>query len=150
MPPKTPFLADRDPCAARRHSAGRRYAASREINLDVVAEYTDAYREDAPMPPLDVFSMEPRTGWPTAFIAGIGAKGRLRQGGLRCPPGDRRGCPLVQLCSQSHPRPEPTNADKAKAVQAALRHPAGVTLSNEQIAEHCGWTPKRWPSTATP
>jgi uncharacterized protein (UPF0261 family) len=31
-----------------------------------------------------------------------------------------------------------TNQDKARAVEAALKHPAAATKSNVEIAEHCG------------
>lgn len=114
-----------------------------EINLDVVAEYTDAYREDAPMPPLDVFFDGTSYWLADGFHRWHGCKKAdfvkvdcvVHQGTVE----DARW--FSYAANRTHGLNR-TNADKAKAVQAALRHPAGVTLSNEQIAEHCGVDPK--------
>lgn len=114
-----------------------------EINLDVVADYTVAYRDNATMPPLDVFFDGSDYWLADGFHRWHGAtKADFAKVECTIHPGTVEEARWYSYAANRTHGLNRTNADKAKAVKAALRHPAGAKLSNEQIARHCGVDPK--------
>ncbi len=109
------------------------------ISQSVVADYADDMKAGAKFPPVVAF-YDGKVYW-------------LVDGFHRCYAAIKAGL-LVILCdvrngsreeakwfscavNQTHGYRR-TNADKAKAVTAALRHPTGAKMSDRQIAEHVG------------
>lgn len=109
------------------------------IDLDRVEVYAEAYRADATMPPLVVF-FDGRDYWladgfhrwhAAKKIDWVKIEVEVHQGTVE----DARWFSCGANKTHGLNR---TNADKAKAVQSALKNPTGAKLSNEQIAEHVG------------
>jgi hypothetical protein len=113
-----------------------------ELHQESIDEYAEAYRADAAMPPLVVFwdgtdywLADGFHRWHGATKADfVKVECRIHQGTVE----DARW--YSYAANQTHGLRR-TNQDKVKAVKAALRHPTGVKLSNEQIAEHVGVDP---------
>jgi hypothetical protein len=52
--------------------------------------------------------------------------------------GTVRGCPLGCLRRQPDPGLRRTNKDKIRAVLMALKHPNADSMTDREIAKHCG------------
>ena len=110
-----------------------------EIDLDLVAEYAELYAAEVAMPALIVF-FDGVDHW---LAEGFHRWHAARKAGLEKISCDVRKGTLEEArwfsCSvnQTHGLRR-SNADKAKAVQAALRHPKGAKMSDHKIAEYVG------------
>jgi hypothetical protein len=109
------------------------------IDPEVVEDYRLAYALDQELPPLVVF-FDGTEYWL--------ADGFHRWHGARKADRDKIACEVhlgtleearwySYAANQTHGLRR-TNPDKRKAVEAALRHPCGVGMSDGQIAEHVG------------
>ena len=111
------------------------------VNLDpeLVADYEACYRAGIAMPPIDVyfdgetyFLTDGFHRWHGARNAGLEEINcKVHHGSLP----DARWASYA--ANQTHGQRR-SNADKRKAVLAALRHPNGAKMSDHQIAEHVG------------
>ena len=114
-----------------------------EIDAALVAEYAAAFHEHAQFPDLIVFDDGDRT-W---LADGFHRLRAARQVGLEKVPCEVHEGTLDDArwfsysANQTHGLRR-SNADKARAVKAALKHPEGAGLSDAQIAEHVGVTDK--------
>lgn len=111
------------------------------INLDTVAEYSDAISTGATMPPLDVFFdgaeywlADGFHRWHAYATAEIGvAKCEVHKGTLR-------DAIWFSLSANAKNGIRRTNADKRKAVQIALNDGAWKEMNDDAIGEHIGVT----------
>ncbi len=115
------------------------------IDQDVVDDYAAAYGSNSPIgfPPLVVF-YDGVNWW---LADGFHRWHAAKKAGL-----DKVSCDVHEgtkedaqwwavQANQTHGLRR-TNADKAKAVKAALKHPKGVEMSDPKIAEHVGVSPE--------
>ncbi len=110
-----------------------------ELEESLIAEYQDAYKAGVVMPPLEVmFDGASHWLW-DGFHRRWGAD-RAGVDKLPCnvTNGTREDAQWASYSANKAHGLRRTNADKQKAVKAALQHPSGPTMSDSQIAEHCG------------
>jgi hypothetical protein len=110
-----------------------------DLSEGTIEDYADAYDANAELPPLVVFYDGSDYWLADGFHRWYGArKADLAKVPCEIHEGTVEDARWYSCAANQTHGLRRTNADKAKAVQAALRHPAGVELSNEQIAKHCG------------
>lgn len=110
-----------------------------QINWAVIAEYALDMRDGAAFPPIVVF-YDGESYW---LADGYHRYYASEQAGQRAVEADvRQGTQQdAQWYSYSANKAHGlrrSNEDKRRAVEAALRHPAGASLSDREIARHCG------------
>lgn len=109
-----------------------------ELNQETVAEYAEAYRSGAAMPPVVLF-YDGTTYWlADGFHRYFGAK----QAGLaeiweEITPGTKRDAVLFSLAANARHGLRRTNADKRKAVSVLLNDPEWSAWSDNDIAKRC-------------
>lgn len=110
-----------------------------ELNQETVAEYAEAYRSDAAMPPVVLFYDGTAYWLADGFHRYFGAK----QAGLaeiweEITPGTQRDAVLYSLGANANHGLRRSNADKRKAVETLLADAEWAKWSDEQIAQKCG------------
>ena len=110
-----------------------------EVNLFTVADYAGSIREGVIFPPITVFF----DGVHYWLADGFHRLGATAEAGLTEIQADIRNGTLqdaqwYSFGANSTHGLRRTNDDKRRAILAALAHPKGRTLSDGQIAEHCG------------
>jgi len=110
-----------------------------ELDEWLIAEYKEAYQAGVTMPPLEVM-FDGASYW---LWDGFHRRWGAERAGLDKLPcnvtnGTREDAQWASYGTNVTHGLRRTNADKAKAVQSALKHPIGSTKSDNQIAEHCG------------
>lgn len=114
------------------------------ITLDVVAEYTDVYRADPlRMPPVAV-TYDGSAYW---LVDGFHRLEAAKTAGLDhmraiVEPGTQADAQWRSYAANASHGLRRTNADKERAIRAALRHANAATLSNSALAAHLGVTDK--------
>ena len=109
-----------------------------ELNQDVVAEYAEAYKAGAQMPPVVVFYDGASYWLADGFHRVFGAKhAGLVEIHEDRHPGTQREAVLYSLGANSKHGLRRSNADKRKAVQTLLADPEWATWSGEAIAKVC-------------
>jgi len=110
-----------------------------EIDEDVVAEYAAAYKASAKMPPVVVF-FDGTDHWLADGFHRRFAAIKAKSSKIRCEvrKGTREDARWYSYSANQTHGLRRSNADKAKAVKAALKHPKGVKKSDTGIAEHVG------------
>lgn len=109
-----------------------------ELNQETVAEYAEAYRSCAAMPPVVLF-YDGTTYWlADGFHRYFGAK----QAGLEeiweeITPGTQRDAVLFSLAANARHGLRRSNADKRKAVSVLLNDPEWSAWSSNEIAKRC-------------
>lgn len=114
------------------------------IELDVVAEYTDVYRADPlRMPPVAV-TYDGSAYWLTDGFHRLEAAKTASLDSVRAvvEPGTKQDAQWRSYAANATHGLRRTNADKERAIKAALRHANAATLSNSAIAAHLGVTDK--------
>jgi len=111
------------------------------IDEDLVAEYADAYAAGIALPPLVVFH-DGASYW---LVDGFHRRWAAIKAGIKSVPcivheGTLQDARWFSYATNQAHGLRRSNADKAKAVRQALKHPTGVTMSDRQIAEHIGVT----------
>ena len=110
-----------------------------DIEQWAVDEYTEVIKAGAKLPPIIVY-YDGKDNW---IVDGFQRWFATREAGLSTIRCDVRKGTLEEArwfsysVNQTHGLRR-SNADKAKAVEAALKHPKGAKMSNRQIAEHVG------------
>ena len=110
-----------------------------ELEESLIAEYKEAYLAKAPMPPLEVM-FDGASYW---LWDGFHRRWGADRAGLEKLPcnvtnGTREDAQWASYGANKSHGLRRRNADKEKAVKAALRHPKGPGTSNYDLAEHCG------------
>lgn len=110
-----------------------------KIDQDVVDDYAAAYGAKSKIPELDVF--HDGTNWWLAD--GFHRYHAAKKAGLDKLPchvhkGTKEDAQWFAVSANQTHGLRRSNADKAKAVKAALKHPKGVKMSDRQIAEYVG------------
>jgi len=110
-----------------------------ELNQDIVAEYAEAYRSGAQMPPVVIFYDGASFWLADGFHRFFGAKhaGLLEIVEER-KPGTQREAMLYSLSANAKHGLRRSNADKRKAVQTLLADPEWSTWPQGKIADACG------------
>ena len=113
-----------------------------EIDQATVAEYAEAYKSCANLPPITLFYDGAEYWLADGFHRYHGA----RMAGLNAvyeeiTPGTRRDAILFSLSANSKHGLKRSNADKRKAVKTLLDDPEWSTWSNEKIAATCAVSP---------
>lgn len=110
-----------------------------ELDESLIAEYTQHYIDKADMPPLSVM-FDGASYWLTDGFHRRWAAERAGLDKLPCvvEEGTQQDAQWASYAANIGHGLRRTNADKAKAVKAALKHPNGVNKSDHQIADHCG------------
>ena len=113
------------------------------INEGIVAEYADLYRSGVDLPPLTVFYDG------TAYWLADGFHRFLANKRIDCEyvfaevhQGTVQDAQWHSFGANAAHGLRRTNADKEKAVRAALAHPKGVGMSDRDLAQHVGVTNK--------
>jgi hypothetical protein len=110
-----------------------------EINMLVVAEYAEAYREGADMPVPMVFQDGSDYWLADGFHRLLGAeKAGLSEVACEVHPGSRRDAILHACGANATHGLQRTNADKRLAVEALLRDEEWRKWSDSEIARRCG------------
>jgi hypothetical protein len=109
------------------------------IDPEVVEDYAEYYAAGVAMPPLTVF-FDGVDYWLTdGFHRWRGArKAELVKVACDVHQGSLQEARWYSYSANKANGARRTNADKERAVRAALLHPKAAGLSNAQIAEHCG------------
>ncbi|GAB4428732.1 MAG: hypothetical protein Kow0031_09020 [Anaerolineae bacterium] len=110
-----------------------------EINHDIVAEYQTLMEDGVQFDPAS--GLEDDSG--QLFIWDGSHRGEAaRRANLpltvRLEPGSREQAEWLALSANQKHGLRRSRADKRLAIQQALRHPNGVSLSDREIARHCG------------
>ena len=114
-----------------------------ELNQDVVAEYAEAYRAGAQMPPVTVFFDGSLFWLADGFHRYFGAKAAgLAEIHEERQPGTQRDAVLFSLSANAKHGLRRSNADKRKAVQTLLDDPEWATWSDSAVAKACGVSDK--------
>jgi hypothetical protein len=113
-----------------------------ELDEYLISEYQEAYSREAQMPPLQVM-FDGASYW---LWDGFHRRWAAERAGLEKLPcfvteGTQRDAQWASYGANVDHGLRRTNADKAKAVTAALKHPKGVKKSDQKIADHCGVDP---------
>ncbi len=110
-----------------------------EIDEDVVAEYAAAYKASAKMPPVVVF-FDGTDHWLADGFHRRFAAIKAKLAKIRCEvrKGTREDARWYSYSANQTHGLRRSNADKARAVKAALKHPKGAEVSDTGIAEHVG------------
>ncbi|MCB0075266.1 MAG: ParB N-terminal domain-containing protein, partial [Caldilineaceae bacterium] len=114
------------------------------IDLDVVAEYADVYLADPlRMPPVAV-TYDGATYWLTDGFHRLEAAKTADLARIRAvvEPGTRADAQWRSYAANATHGLRRTNADKERAIRAALRHPNAAEMSNSALAAHLGVTDK--------
>lgn len=109
------------------------------IDEDLVAEYADAYAAGIALPPLVVFH-DGASYW---LVDGFHRRWAAIKAGIKSVPcivheGTLQDARWFSYATNQAHGLRRSNADKAKAVKQALKHPTGAKMSDRQIAEHVG------------
>lgn len=109
------------------------------IDEDLVAEYADAYAAGIALPPLVVFH-DGASYW---LVDGFHRRWAAIKAGIKSVPcfvheGTLQDARWFSYATNQAHGLRRSNADKAKAVRQALKHPTGAKMSDRQIAEHVG------------
>ena len=109
-----------------------------ELNQDVVAEYAEAYKAGAQMPPVVIFfdgsSFWLADGYHRFFGATHAGLTEIHEDRY---PGTQREAVLYSLGANAKHGLRRSNADKRKAVQTLLTDPEWSTWSDNDIAKRC-------------
>ena len=125
----------------------------KELDEDVIKEYTGLIEDGVEFPPLDVV-FDGSSYW---LVDGFhrrwaAVKAKVKTFKCKVVQGTREDARWLSYgCNKDHGLPR-TNEDKVKAVLAALKHPKANGKSDRQIAEHVGvshMTVKRHRPTVT-
>ena len=114
------------------------------IDLDVVAEYADVYLADPlRMPPVAV-TYDGATYWLTDGFHRLEAAKTADLARIRAvvEPGTQADAQWRSYAANATHGLRRTNADKERAIRAALRHPNAAEMSNSVLAAHLGVTDK--------
>lgn len=110
-----------------------------ELNQDVVAEYAEAYRAGAQMPPVTVFFDGASFWLADGFHRYFGAKAAgLAEIHEERQPGAQRDAVLFSLSANAKHGLRRSNADKRRAVETLLADPEWATWPQAKIAGACG------------
>jgi len=110
-----------------------------ELNQDTVADYAEAYRAGAQMPPVIIFFDGVDRWLADGFHRYFGARAAgLTQIYENVTPGTQRDAVLYSLKANATHGLKRTNADKRKAVETMLNDPEWSSWSDKKIAEVCG------------
>lgn len=109
-----------------------------ELNQETVAEYAEAYRSGATMPPVVLF-YDGTTYWlADGFHRYSGAKSAgMLEIYEEITPGSLDDAILYSLGSNAKHGLRRSNADKRRAVETMLGHPVWSTWSSNEIAKRC-------------
>jgi hypothetical protein len=110
-----------------------------ELEESLIAEYKEAYLAKAEMPPLEVM-FDGASYW---LWDGFHRRWGAERAGLEKLPcnvtnGTREDAQWASYGANVTHGLRRTNADKTKAVKAALKHPKGPGTTDSKLAEHCG------------
>lgn len=109
------------------------------IDRRTVDEYTEAMQGGETFPPVTVFFDGDRyllgDGWHRILAALNAGKKKIEAEVIK---GSLADAKWYSYSANSTHGLRRTNEDKARAVQAALKHPRSAKLSDNQIAKHCG------------
>jgi hypothetical protein len=110
-----------------------------DLDPDLIWEYAEAYQAKAKFPPLVVF-YDGTDYWLVDGFHRWHAARKAEVKSHRCEvhQGTREDARWYSYAANQTHGLRRSNADKRKAVLAALRHPKGVKLSDNQIASHVG------------
>ncbi|KKM62734.1 hypothetical protein LCGC14_1518680 [marine sediment metagenome] len=110
-----------------------------EIDEDVVAEYAAAYKASAKMPPVVVF-FDGTDHWLADGFHRRFAAIKAKSSKIRCEvrKGTREDARWYSYSANQTHGLRRSNADKAKAVKAALKHPKAEDMTDVKIATHVG------------
>lgn len=112
--------------------------ARAELNQETVAEYAEAYRVGANMPPVSLFFDGADFWLADGFHRYFGAKAAgLDQIQEEITPGTKRDAILFSLGANAKHGLRRSNADKRKAVSVLLNDPEWAAWSENDIAKRC-------------
>ena len=114
-----------------------------EIDEDLVAEYAAAYKAGAKMPPVVVF-FDGADYWLVDGFHRRFAAIKANSNKIHCEvhEGTRKDARWYSYSANQTHGLRRSNADKAKAVKAALKHPKGAKMSDSAVAAYVGVSDK--------
>ena len=114
-----------------------------ELDQDVVAEYATAYGAKSPNLPPPVVFHDGATWWLADGFYRIRAAKKSGRDKLLCEvlKGSQEDAQWYAVGANQTHGLRRSNADKANAAKAALKHPKGAKMSDEAIAEYVGVSP---------